>query len=196
MRHGGAFHYEAGPADARFHELIQQFELYHVSLAHPVTGEVQRLSPEGERILSSRQGITSELTERGRVAFLLWLEPSTCLFCSMVRLKDDVWAERYGLDGIGTGGAELVVNCLVDLFKQRAAKTVGLAIVVDEFAVLYPDFHWDDFVVGDTHSPPEWPMLLGFSKSFAKLNEIPNHLYVLETADNYVLFSRIAASVS
>ena len=114
----------------------------------------------------------------------------------MVRLKDDVWAERYGLDGIGTGGAELVVNCLVDLFKQRAAKTVGLAIVVDEFAVLYPDFHWDDFVVGDTHSPPEWPMLLGFSKSFAKLNEIPNHLYVLETADNYVLFSRIAASVS
>src|SRR3989442_13799157 len=107
MRHGGAFHYEAGPADARFHELIQQFELYHVSLAHPVTGEVQRLSPAGARILSSRQGITSELTQRGRVAFLLSPEPSTCLFCSTVRLKEDGWAGRYGLHGARTRGAPL-----------------------------------------------------------------------------------------
>lgn len=194
MRHGEVFHYEVGPAEARFHELIQQFGLHNVSLAHPVTGKVQRLSPEGERILSSQQGIISELTKRGRVAFLLWLEPSACLFCSIGRLKGNVWAERYGLDGLGPTGTEVVVNCLVDLFKQRAARTVGLAIVVDEFAELYPDFHWDDFVVGDTPSPPEWPMLLGFSKSFGKLSVVPDHLYVREIVDNYVLFRRIATT--
>jgi hypothetical protein len=195
MRHGWVYIYESPPASKRFEELVDHFALHGISLTEPDSGRVLRVSPVGEQISSSRQDILDECAKSNKVNFNLYLGASDNLFCAIEKLNEQVVHEAYSLDGKTEEQSARVINGLTDLFRKRAENGIAFGLVADQYAELHRDFHWDDFFVGDTDAPPEWPMLLGFSKDFGKVNKLPNDMYTRETADKYILFRRVAGRV-
>jgi hypothetical protein len=191
MRHGWVYIYECPPAEARFDELIAHLELRGLSLAYPPTGRVIRLSPVGEQIMTTKEELRERFSDSSQVAFNFYLDPSTNVVCSCERLDEEAWREGYSLDGKDEEKSHFVVNMLADLFRQRAELGNAFSFVADNYAELYRDFHWDDFVVGPLKAPPEWPMILGFSKGFTKLRAIPQRQYEVEETDKYLLFKKI-----
>jgi hypothetical protein len=190
MRHGWIYVYESTPALARFEELVEHFALNGISLAEPGSGRVLRLSSVGEQIPSSREDIARELANSAEVYFNFYLAPSDNLFCSIVTLKNEIVREGYSLDGKTEEQSFRVIKELTQLFVQRAKKHTVSCIVADRVAELHRDFHWDDFVVGDAVLPAEWPLLLGFSKTFAKKCMVPDSLYHREEGTDYVLLQK------
>lgn len=190
MRHGWVYIYESPPALTRFEELAEHFALNGISLAEPGSGRVLRLSSIGEQIPSSREDIARELANSSQVYFNFYLAPSDNIFCSIVTLKNEIVREGYSLDGKTEEQSFRVIRNLTELFVQRAKKRDAFCLVADRFAELYGDFHWDDFAVGDTPYPPEWPLVLGFSKNFAKRGVVPYGLYRREEGADYLLFQR------
>lgn len=150
-----------------------------------------RLSPTGEQISSSRQDIIRECANATEVSFNLYLAPSDNLFCSIRKLNDEVVREGYNLDGKTEEESQRVSKNLTRFFCKRVENRVAFGLVVDKYAGLRRDFHWDDFFVGGTNSPPDWPMLIGCSTSFAKISLVPDSLYVREAAGDCILFRRI-----
>jgi hypothetical protein len=156
-----------------------------------------RLSPVGDQILSSREDILKECATSEAVYFNLYLAPSDNLFCSLERLNDEVLREGYSLDGKNEEQSLRVIENLIRLFSQRAAKHVAFGLVADRYAELHRDFHWDDFFVGSERKPPEWPLVMGFSSNFPKLKVIPDGLYGRTAPGaNCVLFRKAASPSS
>ena len=190
MRHGWVYIYESPPAPTRCEELLDQLELQGISLADPNTGRVIRLSPIGEQISSSREDILRESARSTRVSFNLYFAPSDNLYCSIEKLNDEVCREGYSLDGKTELQSLSVIDSLLHLFAKRADNGAAFALVVDRFAELSMDFHWDDFIIGDVGFPPEWPMVLAFSRNFKKTGVVPRHEYDIEEFPQYTLFRR------
>src|SRR6266850_5728582 len=137
MRHGWVYIYESPPASERFEELVDHFALDGISLTNPGTGRAISLSPIGEQILTTREGILKELTERKEVPFNFYLDSTTNLFCSIDKLNDKVLREGYSLDGKTEQESERVIKSLTDLFCKRAENRVAFGLVVDKYAGLH-----------------------------------------------------------
>ncbi len=188
MRRGWVYLYESPPAPIRFEELVDQLRHNGISLADPGTGRVIRLSTTGEQILSSREDIIGELANATEVSFNLYFAPSDNVFCSIRKLNDETLREGYSLDGKTEEESQHIIENLTRLFCKRAENGAAFGFVVDKYAELHREFHWDDFFLWDTNSPPEWPMLIGCSVAFHKLSNIPAQLYIRETVGNCILF--------
>lgn len=170
MRHGLSYIYEYCPAEARFEEIVEIVSQGGISLERPGNGEIARFSGQGDRIRSSKQDILRELRESKIVRTQLWLDAITDVFCSIEELGSDVVRESYSLDGKTEQESLYVISSLIKLFAYRAQHGTAFAMVVDRFADLRQDFHWDDFILGTT-KPPELPMFLGLSKDFARIKD-------------------------
>jgi hypothetical protein len=188
MRYGWAYIYESPPATARFEELVEILGRCAIVLENPATKEIARLSPYGERIVCTKQDILKECEESNDAPFQLWLDASTDLYCSIAKIGREVVRESYSLDGKTDQECMRVIQSLIHLFARRAERRVPFALVVDRYAELHRDFHWDDFIVGTATTPPEWPMYLGFSKTFGKLKNVPPSYRSVDKGD-YVLFN-------
>jgi hypothetical protein len=188
MRHGWAYIYECPTALQRCEELLDHFSRDGVCLAEPTTGRVIRLSPVGEQIPSSKEDILKESACSPEVRFNLYLAPSTNIFCSIETISNEILRESYALDGKTDEESQRVIKNVAALFSIRARRGNAFGFAVDKYAELHADFHWDDFFVGDADVPPEWPLLLGCSKDFPKLNLIPDQLYIREEGQNFILF--------
>ncbi|MBS1839944.1 MAG: hypothetical protein JSS69_07460 [Acidobacteria bacterium] len=184
MRHGWVYIYGSPPVEARFKEIVEILSKKGIFLERPGSGEVARVSTEGERIVSSEQDILKELQASHDVPIQLYLDESTGIFCSIEKLGPDVIRESYSLDGKTEEESLDVIQSLIELFSYRAKHATAFAIVVDKFAELHRDFHWDDFVLGNT-VPPEWPMFLGFSKNFHIPKNLPSS-YALSDKGSYL----------
>src|SRR6266704_5025146 len=190
MRHGWIYIYEIPPATARFDELAEFLELRGLSLAYPPSGSVIRLSPVGDQIMTSKEELRDRFRDSSEVAFNFYLDSSTNVFCSFDRLDEATWREGYSLDGKNEEQCSLVIDTIVDLFRKRAQQNSAFAFIADRYAELHRHCHWDDFVLGNAPSPPEWPLLLGFSRSFEKISAVPRQMYNAEEHSQYVLFGK------
>jgi hypothetical protein len=190
MRHGWAFIYVHPPCAKRVEELVDHFAIDGISLAEPDTGRVIRLSGDGEQISSSREDILRECVSSPELSFNLYVGPSDNVFCSIKTLSDEVLRESYSLQAKSDAQSQLLTNSLARLFCERVERRVAFGFVVDSYAELHRESHWDDFFLGDVNSPPEWPLLIGCSSNFNKLDLIPDRLYIREVADNCILFRR------
>lgn len=190
MRHGWVYIYIFPPAASRFDELIGHLELRGMSLAYPPTGRVIMVSSTGEQVITTKEELRIRFSDCSEVAFNFYLNPSTSVFCSFDKLSEAAWREGYSLDGKSEQESQVVIDTLADLFRDRAQRGAAFAFVADRHAELYQDFHWDDFILGDAASPPEWPMILGLTKDFSKLSTIPRHMFDLEQTGQYLLFRR------
>ena len=190
MRHGWVYMYESPPASVRLEELITILQKEGISLERPRTGEVARLSSEGERIVCPREELFAELEASGVVNVQFYLDENTGLFASVRKNTKAVIEESFGLDGQTEEESMHVIRSLAKLFAQRAEHGTAFAFVADSHADLQPDFHWDDFVLGERTAPPEWPIFLGFRNDFEKKRFIPQGLYNHEVRPGYTLFWR------
>ncbi len=190
MRHGWIYIYEIPPPTARFDELIQHLESRRLSLPYPATGTVIRLSPVGDQIMTTKEELRNRFNDSSEVPFNFYLNSSTNVFCSFDEISKATWREGYSLDGKNEKESHFVIDTLADLFRQRAERATAFAFVADMYAELHRDFHWDDFVLGNISLPPEWPMLLGFSKSFEKAHAVPRRLYGVEDLPQCIMFRK------
>ncbi len=193
MKHGWVYIYESPPASKRFEELVRNFTLEGISLADPATGRVTKLSPIGEQLGSSEEELVNEFELSRKVSFNLYLGPSDGFYCSIKELTSEVLCESYSLCGRTVQESDRIINILTNFFRRRAESQVAFGFVVDEYAEIEFDAHgfqWDHFVLGSVVSPPMWPLVLGFSKSFANLSLVPQSLYASEEGQTYVLFRR------
>lgn len=194
MRHGWVYIYESPPATKRFEELVEHLAMDGIVLANPATDVVMRLSPIGEDIPSSFQGILEELEKSKVVPFNFYLDSSTNVFCSIDKLNRKIVRESYGLDGKTEPESWRVIESLISIFRKRTLDRVAFGFVADRNAELHRFFEWNDFFLRSV-VPPEWPLVLGFSSNFANLDVIPCGLYRREENDNCVLF-RLADSAA
>lgn len=190
MRHGWVYIYESPPASTRCEELLDRLARQGISLADPGTGQVVRLSAIGEQISSSRQDILRESANSAKVSFNLYLAPSDNLYCSIEKLSNELCREGYSLDGKTELQSSSVIESLLHLFAMRAEDATAFALVADRYAELHRDFHWDDFVIGSAAAPPEWPIVLAFSRSFEKIGAVPRQTYSVEEFPQYILFRK------
>jgi len=177
MRHGWAYIYESPPASSRFDELVEHFALDGITLADPGTAKVTRVSPVGDQILSSRDDIRAECVTSQTVNFNFYLAASDNVFCSIDKIQAEVVREGFALDGKTEEQSFRIIQNLIQLFSRRVAKRLAFGFVADRYAELHQHFHWDDFFVEKNCKPPEWPIVLGCSDSFSKLNDVPEDLY-------------------
>jgi hypothetical protein len=177
MRHGWAYIYESPPASSRLDELVDRFALDGITLDDPGTGIVSRVSPVGDQIPSSREDIRAECVASQKVNFNFYIAPSDNVFCSIEKIQADVVRESFALDGKTEEQSFRVIEDLIQLFCGRAAKGLAFGFVADRYAELHQHFHWDDFFVGKKRTPSEWPIVLGCSDNFSKLNVIPTDSY-------------------
>lgn len=190
MRHGWVYIYESPPASHRFEELVDQLALDGISLSEPGTGRVIRLSPTGEQIPSSKQDILKECENSTEVRFNLYFARSDHLFCLIQKLNAKVLREAYSLDGKTEQESQSLIGAVLRLFAKAAEKGKASALVVDRNAGLHREFHWDDFVVGDVEVPPEWPMVLAFSRNFKKTGAVPRQTYNIEEYPEYIILRK------
>lgn len=192
MRHGWIYVYGSPPASSRFDELVDHFALNGITLIEPATGKVLRVSPVGDPIPSSREGIRAECVNSQHVNFNFYLAPSDNVFCSIQQVRPDVVRESFSLDGKTEEQSVRVVEDLVQLFCRRANKGLAFGFVADRYAELHQHFHWDDFFIGEKSTPPEWPLVLGCADVFAKQTVIPNELYGQTRVEpNCTLFRKV-----
>jgi len=96
--------------------------------------------------------------------------------------------ENYDLSGNSEAESRKFIRTVVQDFEKSAEEQNVTALIVDRYAQVHLDFHWDDFILGNVTSRSEWPMFMGFSKSFSKLNYIPES-YARVDRGEYVLFN-------
>lgn len=177
MRYGWAYIYGSPPASSRFDELVEQFALDGITLGNPPTGAVWRISPVGDQIPSSREDIRAESIASSKVCFDFFIAPSDNIFCSIEKINAEVVRESFSLGAKSEEESFRIIENLIQLFSRRAANELAFGFVVDRWAELHRDFHWDDFFVGVERTPPEWPIVLGCSDNFSKFRVIPLDLY-------------------
>jgi len=177
VRHGWVYIYDSPPASSRLDELVEHLARDGINLGDPGTGKVIRVSPVGDQILSSREDIRAECVTSSRVNFNFYFAPSDNVFCSVRTIQSDVVCESFALDGKSEEQSFRVIDDLIQLFSKRAAKGLAFGFVADRYAELHQHFHWDDFFIGKTPTPPEWPIVLGCSDNFSKLKVVPTDVY-------------------
>ena len=141
--------------------------------------------------MTTREELRDRFTNSSQVGFIFYLNSATSVVSCWDKLDKGIWREGYSLDGNSEQESRLVINMLADLFRQRASRGTAFAFVADEHAELHRDFHWDDFVIGDT-VPPEWPMQIGLSRDSLQVDKIPTEIYNVERSDAYTLFQKKA----
>lgn len=190
MRHGWAYIYGIPPGTARFQEISEILPRFGITLERPATNEIARIGPEGERIVCAKSDIVQELGRPTEVAFQLWVDFQTDVFCAIEELEGGFVRESFGLDGKTIEESIQVVAALMQLFELNTKSASSFAFVVDESAGLHRDFHWDDFVVGGVSVPPEWPLVLGFSKGHPLQQLVQKGHYSVDETKDYVLFRK------
>jgi hypothetical protein len=188
MRHGEIYIYDCAPAAERFDELVTHLASSGVSLRDPASKKIFRCSRVGEQLSTTQKGIRQHLVESQWAAFNLYLAPAIHLFCTIDKLKDGIVRENYDLSGKSEPQSLMVIKAVVELFNKRAAQHTVMALVVNRYAQAHLNFHWDDFVLGEVTELEEWPMFMGFSKTFAKLRCIPA-THAPTDRGEYILFN-------
>jgi len=191
MRHGWVYIYENAPATERLDELLSFLKRRGLSLAHPPTGRIIRLSKIGEQITSTEQDMRAQLAKSEELAFNFYIDSdSTNVVCSIHKLDNAIVREGYSLDGKTEDESKFVINILLEFFREQLQRETEIAFVADQYAELHQTFHWDDFILGDQDEPPEWPLALGLPADSGKTSRIPNALYLCENAKNFILYRR------
>jgi hypothetical protein len=188
MRHGEIYIYNSPPASQRFDELVTHLASVGISLRDPRSRKIFRCSRVGEQLPTTKKNIQRHLAEAQWTAFNLYLSVATHLFCTIDKLPSGIVRENYDLSGKTEAQSQLVIKAVVELFKIRAARHTAMALVVDRYAQAHLNFHWDDFVLGDVTDLEEWPMFLGFAKTFTKIRYLPATHQQTDCGD-YVLFN-------
>src|ERR1700722_9531297 len=186
MRHGWIYLYEEPPAEKRCEEFLDHFGSRGISLAEPESGRVIRLSDEGKQVLSSREDILNHCKTDDDVFFNVYFGPSDNIFCAFHKINAGLLRESFNLDGKTESQSISIITILASLFATHAENGLALAFIADRYAELHRDFHWDDFVLGAT-TPPEWPLCMGFLKSFARLTDVPSSYHRVDKG-NFVMF--------
>jgi len=183
--------YGGPPASSRFDELVDHFAMDGITLAEPSTGKVLRVSPVGDPIQSSREDIRAECVNSQEVAFNFYLAPSDNVFCSIRTVRSNVVRESFSLDGKTEEQSLHVIENLATLFCRRTEQRSAFGFVADRHAELHRDFHWDDFFIGETSRPPEWPLVLGCADGFVKRTAVPSGSYSQTRLEpNCILFHK------
>jgi hypothetical protein len=134
------------------------------------------------------ESIQLHLGEARWIACNLYLSAAPHLFCTIDKLASGIVRENYDLSGKIEAQWQMIIKAVVELFNKRAARHTAMALVVNRHAQAHLNFHWDDFVLGEVTELEEWPMFLGFSKTFAKLRYIPTTPQQTDRGD-YILFN-------
>lgn len=190
MRHGEIYLYNSPPATERFHELVTHLGSTGISLRDPKSKKIFRCSRVGEQLSTTKKSIQLHLVKAQWTAFNLYLSADTQLFCTIDKLPSGIVRENYDLSGKTELQSQIVIKAVVELFNHRAAAHTAMALVVDRYAQARLNFHWDDFVLGEVTQLEEWPMFLGFSKTFAKLRCIPS-THQQTDCGHYILFNAL-----
>src|SRR5947208_2079108 len=88
MRHGWVYIYEIAPATERLAELVGFIGRRGLSLAHPPTGRIIRLSKTGDQITSTEQQLRDQLSKSEQLAFNFYIDSSTNVVCSIQKLDN------------------------------------------------------------------------------------------------------------
>jgi hypothetical protein len=187
MRHGEIYIYGKPPATERFDEIVRQLGQSGVSLHEPRSGKIFRYSRVGAPIVSTQKDIGRELVKSSWVLFRLYLGKCR-VFCTIDKLEGGMVRENYDLSGNSEAESIKFIKGVVQRFGDAAEEQNVTALIVDRYAQAHIDFHWDDFVLGGVNARSEWPMFMGFSKSFSKLKCIPES-YARVDRGEYMLFN-------
>ena len=193
MRHGLAYIYELPPPENRFDELVNQIQGDGMSLSYPPTGEVIQVLLEGKQRMTTVTQLREFIANHESTTFNFYLRDDTSTTCTFSQPKKGTWQETYTLDGKNASESLAVIESLTKVFVNRALKGTAFAFVVDEYAEIHRDFHWDDFIFGERPDSPEWPLRLGFSRQFLAAISVPFEKYKREDGENYVILRRLSA---
>ena len=135
--------YSQAPPRELLSDLGDRLGAAGLSLQHPESGKVFRISDEGDQLATTEEDLRAHLADLGDVSFSWWISADHDLYCR-IRKCDKAAVVELGLEGCTAGELSVFQKLLRNWAASEANAGRLLGFVYDRDGVS-EDCDWDQF---------------------------------------------------